>query len=1264
MPFGTGLNALKTFHLQQDNSLKKFLRNNSYLLVIAAWLVTLSFIVDNYWSANSSVKAVQKKLTNYIHQQEKDFETIVADTALLNKLVYKKFDEPTLQAYTEKPYFLFVYPAITPTADNLLFWNTQMVQPDSLLLNDTANAGFRQLANGYYIWRRTVAGPFMAVALVPVKWNYSTPSDYLPNSFAVGDKIENNYDISMQEGSATVQSLHGNQLFYLYQKAGALPKNNTQLAIWSRLAAILCLFLFLHLLASRLAQYYGTAVGAGFLISLILLLRISSYYIPLPLNMRQFNLFSPSVYGSNAILRSLGDLLINAGLFVWLILFVRQQLAAKKTVPLPKSTAGRLIVIAIGILLLVAASIIGGNILRSLIADSTIPFDVVDFAKLNLYSVVGLLVICCVAIGYFLLAQVVLFFIKPLFKRRPYYLYLTIAIASLIMLTLRLGNKQAALELSICAWLMLFVYLLNNSYFSMLTTRFVSSRLVFWLFFFSISITTIIVIQNNKKEIEERKHFAETLSKKANPAYERTMNTILTDFRNDFLAANFYRFQTDSLGTFKDSLVDGNFSSYKNKFDTRIYTFDANEQPLFNPDSTTFNGFVSIMNSQALPTSIEDLKYYDVSFDMYRYICHRKVRTSDSTNTLLGHVFILATPSKYKSDALYPELFSKGYNNSIENSPVHAFAVYDKLKLVGRHNDYNFATSLQPDEVPQDEFKQLSVNGYDELWHRAGADKVVIIARQENYIIASITLFSYLFCAFLLVTAILWLLHAFVHARLSGYRWRQYWQLTIRNQVHATIIFISILSFLVIGIATIIFFINRYENTNREKLSKAMEVMEKEVRNSLGRLIVDDDVIKVYDRENMQELRQSISRIADVYSADINLYDLEGNLKISTQPLPYNKGIVSTKINPLAYYHLKELRKAQYFKKEQIGSLIYLSNYIPVTDDQGNLYAYLNTPYFMSQAGLRQEISNFFVAIINLNAFIFLIAGLVAFFIANRITRSFSFISDKMQDVNLGKQNQAIVWNRNDEIGQLVNEYNKMVAKLEESAATLAKSEREDAWREMARQVAHEIKNPLTPMKLSLQYLQKSISEGAPNIQELSGNVANTLVEQIDHLSQIAGEFSQFANIGSPKKEVFDLNETLRQVTQLHYTEDIVLIWVAHPVALLVNADRTQMNRLFTNLLQNAIQAVQPGKTPQITVTNTADTEKVRIAITDNGSGIPEDTRERIFTPNFTTKTSGTGLGLAMCKGIVEQAHGNIWFDTVIDGGTTFYVELPLSQNL
>jgi two-component system, NtrC family, nitrogen regulation sensor histidine kinase NtrY len=1248
--------------LHKEISLKRFFYNHTYLLVIAAWLVTISFIIDNYWSVNSSARAVQKNITAKIHREEKEVENLAADTASLTKLVLKKYDEQLLKKYLNKKHFLFVYPAFEPYANRILFWNTQTVLPDSSIINAKDSCGFKRIQNGYFVWRRVMAGPYLCVALIPVKWDYHMDNIYLQNIFTAGDRIADNYDISDTEGIAAISSLHGSSLFFLSRNAGVIIQSNTTAAAWLRMLATFCLLLFIHLIAGFFAQRYKVLWGCLFLIGVVVSFRVLSYFYPIPLNFRQFDLFDPEVYASDEVLKSLGDLLINAVLFVWLALFVRQQIYENSNTRLPGKKWQRIFVAIAGALLLIAATLTGGHILLKMVADSHIPFDVINFSRLNIYSAIGFLVLCFIAIGYFLLAQVVLFFLKPVFEGKILLLYFTVAVCGLLYLSFKFDNVSIDFDLFTVCWLLLFLLLLNNSFWSLPGNVAGSSKLIFWLFFFSVSITTVIVQQNNKKEKEQREHYAETLGNKADPNNERILNTMITDFNANFLENNFSRFKQDAATShaLKDSVVSSNFSGYTSRYKTKIFIFDASQQPLYNPDSTTFTSLTAIINTQAQSTNKPGLYYYDEAYDRFSYIFRKEVK--DTGGLTQGFVIIRATPMEYKNEALYPELFFKGTENAIENSPDYAFAVYNKGNLVSRHNDYSFPTSLQEAEIPekQEPFTHVFKNGYDELWYKDGPGKVVVITRERKFFIESITLFSYLFCSFLLITAALWLLNAFVRSRFKTERWRKYFQLTIRNQVHATIIFISVLSFIVIGIATILFFKNRYENTNKEKLSKAIQLMERQV-SAINDIEAFDDEIKLYDSLNLPRLKAAIGSISDIHAVEINLYGLDGNLKLSSYPLPYEKGIVSAKINPEAFYHLSMLREAQYFTKESIGNLTYLSNYLPVIDKKGRVSAYLNIPYFTSQANLKQEISNFFVAIINLNAFIFLIAGIVALFIANRITRSFSFISDKMRDVNLGKLNEAIVWNRNDEIGLLVSEYNKMVAKLDESAAAFAKSEREDAWREMARQVAHEIKNPLTPMKLSLQYLQKSINSNAPNVNELSASVAQTLVEQIGHLSQIAGEFGQFANIGNPKKEIFDLNELLKLVAQLHVAENSLLTWQFWPQPVMVHADRTHINRLFTNLLQNAMQSVPEGKQPVIRVENSVSDSRVLITVTDNGSGIPEEMQSKIFTPNFTTKTSGTGLGLAMCKGIVEQAGGRIWFETKLDVGTAFYVELPLA---
>ena len=1230
--------------------------------MIAAWLITISFVVDNYWSANASLKTVQKKITGYIQEREKEIGMFANDHEVTKMVASGVYTEDFLKKLTEKGYFLFYYRVSANVSHELICWNTQKVLPLNTMLEDRQSRGFAHLDNGYYVWHRYRDGDIMMIALIPVKWDYFISNEYLQNDFAFDKSLALNYDISFSsEKALVVKSVDGTGLFYVYEKSSSGIHQNNPVAAILQVLSILLLLLFIHLLASFIALSGRVWTGFFVLSGTLLAIRVLWYFLPVPINFRQFELFSPTIYGSGYILRSLGDLMINALFFVWIVLFLRHHLSNQLQVSKGKNPMLKWILLAAAGILILLATFVCSNIIRSLVIDSDISFDVMNFFTLDQYSVIGFVILCCISIGYYFLCQLLVLVLRPHFPKNMVPLFLLVAISGLLLLSFKVGEITGGFEIYVLIWLLLFLMLVTSNVSNLLTSSIISSKLVFWLFFFSVSISMILVVENNSKEVRNRRHYAEILATKADPASETLINSMLTDFRPGFLADNFSRLQSSATAAFLlDSLVSSNTSGYTNKYDTRIYVYDAAEKALFNDDAVSYNDINTVLNTQSKPTSVPGLYYFDQSFDMFSYISKRVLK--DSSGQLLGYVFILASPKKLRRDALYPELFSKGQDNSIENSSAYAFAVYNNWKLVNSHNDYPFPSVIRKQDFRSQQFKLIPKKNHTELWYYAGADKVVVIAKENSLSIESITLFSYLFCSFLLVSALFWLINILIKARFNRRKFGSYWQLSIRNQIHGTIIFVSVVSFLVIGVATIWFFINRYEENNREKLSRTIRIMEKEVKNTISSSWSIMDTASINERDYDRKLEQAVYKISDIHGVDVNLYDLEGDLRVSSLPLPYIKGILSTKMNPVAFNHLSQQKEIQFFQKENIGNLSFMSNYVPVIDAGGNNYAYLNIPYFTSQTKLRQEISNFLVTIINLNAFIFLIAGIVALFITNRITHSFSVISDKMKRINLGTRNEAIEWNRDDEIGALVLEYNKMVSKLDHSASVLAKTEREGAWKEMARQVAHEIKNPLTPMKLSMQFLQKSIDSNAPTVKDLAEKVAGTLIEQIEHLSQIANDLSQFANIGESKKELFDMNETLRNVLHLHAVNDrLHMTQLLLPNPVIIDADKTHINRLFTNLVLNAIQSVPEEKPPRIEITQSIVGNHVLTKISDNGQGIPESIRSKIFTPNFTTKTSGTGLGLAMCKRIVEQAEGEIWFDTVLNEGTSFYVKLPLA---
>jgi signal transduction histidine kinase len=854
-------------------------------------------------------------------------------------------------------------------------------------------------------------------------------------------------------------------------------------------------------------------------------------------------------------------------------------------------------------------------------------------------------------------------FALSVFTKKIYLVYFLIAFFGLVYVTVSPNKTSIGFYLSGIIWLLLYTaFFLNidriHSLFYLNT-----KGVIFWIFIFSISISLLMLEQISKKELQQRKNYAEKLSTQNDEANAKLVNMGTKLLDADFFSKNFqYLYNEETNRKLRDSIEKNNYIGYQNRFNTSIYFFDNTGKPLFNPGNFSLNTLNEIMNKQAIPTDIESLYFYETQNDKFFYISQKKIIDS---GVLKGTAFIISEPKKFGNlGHTNTELFKQYGEWEISNSSVYYYAVYKNKLLVSTSQKYPFTTTLIPSEMPQQMLELREKNGFSELWYMANSNTVVVMARRSEALSEAITLFSYILLSFLLIIVFV-RFFLFVISFVSGSRFIRYRYLfrsSLRGQIHNTFIFITILSFLVVGVASMLFFVNRFQIANSERLGRVMKTMLNELQTHPDLPnIVHDERFSGDTVNSSVALSQIIRKVSDIHGVDVNIYDVTGKLLATSQPDIYMRGVLSNRMGLREYYNLVKLRSVEYIQKEQISSLSFYSIYAPVRDDNGAFYAYLGIPYFISQNQLNQEISSFLVTLINLNAFIFLIMGMVALFITNRITISFQHIGEKMTEVSLSKNNELIEWNRSDEIGSLVKEYNKMVEKLQESANELALAERQGAWQEMARQVAHEIKNPLTPMKLSLQYLQRAIDENRPNIETLAANVSTTLVEQIDHLSKIASDFSQFANIGTVHKEVFDLHQTLSQLNELHSNNrDILFIWEPINEKIRIYADKTQINRLFTNLISNAIDASSENAQAIISIHERLDENSVIIGVEDNGAGIYNDMLHKIFVPNFTTKTSGTGLGLAMSKAIVEQSEGNIWFETKVGKGTIFYVKLPL----
>lgn len=477
-------------------------------------------------------------------------------------------------------------------------------------------------------------------------------------------------------------------------------------------------------------------------------------------------------------------------------------------------------------------------------------------------------------------------------------------------------------------------------------------------------------------------------------------------------------------------------------------------------------------------------------------------------------------------------------------------------------------------------------------------------------------------------------------------------RLTLRTRIYISMLAIILVSFVVTGGIALYDHYEQSEQYNAQRLERK----EKAVRASMdyflnqnGGHLNSDSILYAFN--------DKICELSDVHNLFIVMYDLRGNYLIST-----NSDMMDSLHSPfqLNYSILKQLitgNKRAVSAKEINGNLFSYA-YWHFTDIDNKPIAVVGVVYDNSEAE-GKDIFKFLEELSQSYILLFLMAALVAYLLSTYITGSLDAIGKKMNQVHLGSGNEKLEWGSNDEIGALVENYNKMLAELERSADLLAKEERESAWREMAKQVAHEIKNPLTPMKLRVQHLQRTWSDNRGDFDEKLNQFVKSMTEQIDTLSNIANEFSNFAKMPKPNLGSIDLIKLVKDVTELFNDQTAYTLSVrcygmqeCHIIA-----DKDQLIRMFNNLINNAIQAIPEGKKGKIDIAIRKYKNRVIVRVNDNGVGISEEGKKKIFVPNFTTKSTGTGLGLAMVKNMMISYGGRVFFWSKQNKGASFYLE-------
>ncbi|TWI97259.1 HAMP domain-containing protein [Mucilaginibacter frigoritolerans] len=1232
------------------------------LVLLCASLFVTAVIVQKTYTPVNNLEQTAKTLENNLHKKEHYVDAFLDDPIRLNELrelpTHPQLALNYIKYFTTNNSIWF----ITLKNNQLSFWSGVKVIPDhpEFIKNGYS---FLKLANGYYDVVKKTNRNFSVIFFIPVKPNYAFQNQYLQNTFANDLIKDNNIEIAdfTDKNIYEIHSINNSYLFSVKAKPDLV--NHTffyyELTIW--LLALLCACVLMGNVCNYIASKGYLAFALIFLATFIIVLRYINLHYNLPNFTYRLEIFNPAIYGSSYTYPSLGDFCINILFITWFVVFLyKQRRRFLKKIP-GKVVSYFILVVGIASLIFISASFL--NLFYGLVINSKISFDVSNVLNLSLFSLIGVLMLCFSFLVFYLLNEIFLTIaIKlPVPNSHKILLFvLGIIIASLITVYHHVSSLFYLL-LALIAFIRAYAYRYRDGYLN--STAF-GLIILICAFISSIKLSHF----EDVKEKEIRKAYIQKLEvpddANADDIFKKIEQQVVTD--------------TSIIHYFKDSLYNADyvktrlqklyFNGYLSKYEFNVHEFNSEDKPLSADKNYDLNDF----KDEVLYSSYKVSNYFYRENQSFGFLNYFAIIPIYQNKKNLGTIVVELKTKPLQSFASFPGLLIDGQVNIENEFKGYSYAFYIDNKLLSQSGSYVYDLTNRDLQGKLKKYVFVNTSNDKEEWYlrfityshliyKPSERNLIVVSKEENELffgITSITFFFVIFLVFgvfILTARWLWLRIKILKVKNDSMIWSfklNLERVLYKTRIQFSMVFAVVATLIIVGFITFFSISAQYQDqqdkTIREKISRIVRAFE-------------GGQVNKYLTNNNEESQVQFDEFANIYLADLTLFDLNGTMMISTQPKIYEFGLLARRMNGRAYIALNKLQKSEYVNNEIIGKLNYKAAYLPVRNSKNETIAYLELPYFSNETDYKERIGALLNVMINVYALVFIAIGLFAVVIARQITAPLNFIQQSLSRTIYGKKNEPIKWDRNDEIGALVKEYNQMIAALENSAQRLAQSERESAWREMAKQVAHEIKNPLTPLKLGLQLLDKSWKDKDPKFDQKFERFSKSFVEQIESLSSIASEFSAFAKMPDTRIEPLNVFDVLTQaVTIFKQMDNVKIVYLPPSTPFMINADRDQLLRCFNNLLKNAIEASPASRVGVIEVNYLITSKNILLTIHDNGNGIPEELREKIFEPNFTTKSSGTGLGLAFVKNSIENAGGKVWFETVVNEGTTFYLSLPL----
>jgi len=1206
-----------------------------------------------------------KSLNDYVAKQEKKVDRLFKDSLLLK--TFKNYDQYPIAVYqaferykNDEKVYLFLFKDHEPK-----MWSTHLFVPitDQGFLE---KSNFVQDDNRSYVVRKKTIGNISILAYILVKPYTNNNNPYLNSSLRRNFFDTRNIDIASYTDTVAIKNIYSNEGSYLFSvklKDGDHENIYTILQFFCWLLAWIALLIFFNSLCLHMAKTKRAWWAIALLAGVFILVKFADLKWNLLSENATFAIFDSRNYAYNSFFPNIWSILSTTILILWLILFIysiRKELNFDKI----KSIRIFKLPVAIAFILSIYLSFaflydIAGTLITH---SNNIYFDFTKLVDLHFLSWVDLGIVGMGILALNIYIDLVLFILKKL-ELKPTQL-LNIQLASVIFVILIISiyiEKNSLVNLLLA--LIILIKSFGEKYFDRHVLTNYIAVLILWAIISAITHARFY----QERDLIDMKILLNNLQSEDDLNAVSLFSDIESGISNDKELKHLFNISLPYTNTeeINNFIKKKYFSGYLTKYEFKAYYYDQNNMPL-NPNG---QNRINEYREKVINKSIKVTQnFYRASAELGTHEYFSIIPVTIDQNRIVN-VIINLSNKDFSYTVPYPEILTdmRINNSQYYNKGEYSIALYKGGSLVTQFGKYTYENNLRGLKGgPGEYIEVLDRDSYLHMAYIANTFSTYIISKQKPSFWDYVATTSFLFLVFFMIFVIF-------HYAAAFYIFLKNTKLTFRNlkyqfykiinkiqystRIQTSIISSVILAILISAVISYISINKQLYNNNRNSKERFIIELGKRLENMLT---------STEEIPNEDQLTNILKTLSETISKDFNLYSKSGKLLYSSQPRIYDLELFSMFINPAALKNLSLLKKSETIEDERIGTFQFETSYATIRDKDYSTLAYIGIPNFSLQKEENINKNLLLNTIVNIYSLIIIGFGFYATFVANSVTNPLSIISKKISQLRLGQPNEPLFWQRNDEIGTLIKEYNLMIIKLEDYANKIKDTERESTWREMAQQIAHEIKNPLTPMKLGIQQLRRSYKDDDPKFPDRFNKFSTSFIEQIDALTQIASEFSHFAKFPTTVMENINIVEKITKSISVYNNTpnvNIRLINNADQKTLIVKADGNELLRTFNNLIKNAIEGGYGRKNMKIEISIERYSDKfVKIDVKDNGYGIPAAMKDKIFQINFTTKSSGNGLGLVLVKKTIEASNGQIYFETMEGEGTTFHILLPLQQ--